>query len=171
MESSRGDGDVPGVEGFVAGLGGEGVVALFGGDEAQVGHDVADAGVEAFGVAFFLDEEGFFDAFGGEDAPFDEDFADGSGADVVGVGGRSLRLGTADAVEAGRARGWRGGGKSRARLMKRRSMRGWASAMRWKMGQALTQSPHQGPERQRTGILRRKEARSSRCSGVRVTES
>lgn len=82
-----GDGVIPGFEVVVAGLGGEGGVALIFGDEAELGHDVADADVESGGFVGFLSEEGFFDAFLVEDAPFDEDFADGFGADIFGVGG------------------------------------------------------------------------------------
>ena len=70
-------------DGGDAELAGESAVAVGFGDEAHFGHDVVDFDGHALGFAFFLDEEGFFDAVGGEDAPFDEDFADGLVANVL----------------------------------------------------------------------------------------
>ena len=52
-----GDGHVPGFEAAVAALGGQGLVALFGADEAQIGHDVADADVKSAALVLFLGQE------------------------------------------------------------------------------------------------------------------
>ena len=58
-----------------------------------------------------------------------------------------------------------------SRLTKQRVIKGQASAIRWKMGQALTQSPHQAPARQRMFMRRRKALRRSCWAAVSATAS
>ena len=120
--------DIPVAYIRIAALGGEGLVALVGGDEAHIGEHVADADVEAFGFSFLLHEQGFFDAFGGKNAPFEKDLADGRERMSSGLGagagvwtGATASCGWALAAAAS---------KWRWRLMNRRSIIRECSAKR-----------------------------------------